>query len=286
MSTAYIQSIEKWRQEMDAGLREPGSWLALAGLFWLQPGENAVGADPGCAIRLPAGSPEFLGTLRLEAGQVFWSLASRSRQAVEIDGGFMNRALLYPDLPGPATRLTFEALTLIIIRRGERWGVRLWDNNKPARRAFPGRVWFPISSKWRIQATFQAFHPPRHMAIPNHLGDETDEAIPGIIGFELGGRAFQLHALDEPAGRLRLIFADQTNGHQTYPAGRFLVTQPPAEGQVWLDFNLAYNPPCAFTAFATCPLPPSSNSLRTGIEAGERFIPFSAGNDFDSFDHP
>jgi uncharacterized protein (DUF1684 family) len=286
MPATYIQSIEEWRREMDARLRQPDSWLTLAGLFWLEPRDNDIGTNVQCAVRLPSTTlPEHMGNLRLEGERVSWSMEDSVNVPVRVDGRISRRAVLRSDLPGPASRLTLEAFTLIIIRRGQRCGVRLWNNDRRARQDFPGRIWFPISLDWRMPASFHPLPPEHRIAVPNRLGEETEETVPGMATFEVEGSACQLQALNEPGGRLRLIFADPTNGRQTYPAGRYLITEPPVGQQVWLDFNRAYNPPCAFSPYATCSLPPALNHLTIAINAGERYVP-SFGAREDAVSHP
>ncbi len=149
-------------------------------------------------------------------------------------------------------------------------GVRVKDRKSAALAAFHGLDTWPIQPAWRVEARFEPYDPPKTIGIPNVLGQVTDSPAPGAVVFDWQGKSYRLDALGDPKEGLSLIFADQTNGKETYGAGRFLETGPVKDGKVFVDFNLAYNPPCAFTAFATCPLPPSQNRLALRVEAGEK----------------
>jgi uncharacterized protein (DUF1684 family) len=165
--------------------------------------------------------------------------------------------------------LTVGELKLTVIKRSNRIGLRVRHLNSRARREFKGLHWFPIRKSLRVVATFTPFEKPREMTIVNVLGDELKMTNPGLLTFTLNGRTYQLKPVVENDHELFIIFRDRTAGKSTYPAGRFLYTDLPKEGKVILDFNKAENPPCAFTKFATCPLPPRQNFLPIKIEAGE-----------------
>jgi uncharacterized protein (DUF1684 family) len=170
------------------------------------------------------------------------------------------------------TRLDVGSYTLIVIARGGRTGLRVRDRESAARRRFKGIAYFPASASYRFRARFVPFGTPRTATVVNVLGDAVDFVSPGQLVFELGGQEHRLDALYETAEKkdLWVIFRDRTSGGTTYPAGRYLHAPLPRAGEVDLDFNLAYNPPCAFTAFATCPIPPRQNWLKVAIEAGEK----------------
>jgi len=163
-------------------------------------------------------------------------------------------------------------LRLALIRRGGRLGIRLWDHRRPERRTFAGRKWYPIDPGWRVSATFIAHNPPLSLPVPTILGEVSLEQGVGRVVFDLSGATWSLEAIQEDVGELFLIFADPTNRETTYPSGRFLYAEVPTDGLVFLDFNRAYNPPCAFTDFATCPLPPAENHLAIPIRAGEIYL--------------
>lgn len=256
---------------MDASIRREDGWLALAGLFWLHPGENTFGSSDTNDIVLPDASPPHVGTFLLDGGVI--RLQAPLAGGLQIDGRPAQEAALQPDSTGDPTRVSLGSLHMIVIQRGERTGIRLWDNNRRSRTAYPGRIWFPANPSWQLEADFEPHDPPLALPIPNVLGDTSVEPAVGRVTFNKLGQVFHLEALTTGDGGLWLIFRDRTNGEATYPSGRFLVCPPPEQHRVALDFNRAYNPPCAFTDFATCPLPPPQNSLDLRIEAGERYQP-------------
>jgi uncharacterized protein (DUF1684 family) len=266
--TAYHTEIERWRQQMEAGLRADDGWLTLAGLFWLHEGPNSFGADPASDIALPAGAAAHAGVFELRDGAV--TLRAAAGAGVTINDAPAGDARLRSDAEGGPDRVGLGSLTLVIIRRGARVGVRVRDARSPARAAFGGRRWYAVDEAYRVQAAFVPYDPPRLLRVANILGDVDDTPSPGYALFMLDGREYRLDALPDPNG-LAFYFRDPTNGQTTYPTGRYLKSAPPRDGAVTLDFNRAYNPPCAFTAFATCTLPPPQNRLAAPIEAGEQY---------------
>jgi uncharacterized protein (DUF1684 family) len=160
-------------------------------------------------------------------------------------------------------------MRMVVLRRSKGVGIRLWDNTRAERRLFPRRQWYPVKREFRIPAAFTYYETPRIVKMPDILGAILDEPMQGYVTFEINGQIFELIAAEEPDGRLFLQFMDLTNGHPTYPAGRYHYTDPHENGKVFLDFNKAYSPPCAFTEYATCTFPPRENHLNVAIEAGE-----------------
>lgn len=270
VDAAYRQEIEAWRQQRDEGLRRPEGWFSLVGLFWLKEGENRFGSDPGNVVILPEGkAPAMAGTL-VRTGKAV-RLAAAPGAPVQIDGRPVTTADMASDETGEPTVVQLGTLSLFLIQRGERLGVRVRDAASPALASFHGLETYPIRPDWRVTARFEPYQPPKPVAVPNILGDVEEQPSPGAVVFEHGGETLRLDALEGgDDGSLFLIFADATNGSETYGAGRFLDTDPPRDGRVVVDFNRAYNPPCAFTAFATCPLPPQQNKLPLRVEAGEK----------------
>jgi uncharacterized protein (DUF1684 family) len=263
----YIESVQTWRDRLDASLRAEEGWLSLVGLFWLQDGENRIGSAEASAIRLPAG-PHQVGAIHARREGVEF----RAAEGVEVlwEGEPVRAISMQPDTSEVPTKLEVGDLTMVVISRGDRFGLRIWDRNAPARSAFPGRQWFPIDASYRLMARFAPYNPPRPLAVADVTGGVQEALSPGEVVFTLQGVERRLVASSGDEDGLFLIFADATSGSSTYPAGRYLVTAAPKDGAVELDFNRAYNPPCAFTPFATCPLPPEANHLPLRIEAGER----------------
>jgi uncharacterized protein (DUF1684 family) len=252
---ALDDEIAQWRQARAAALQAEGGWLTVAGLFWLHEGANAFGKDPANEIVLPDG-PAQAGVFELRAGAV----------SVTMKAEGTHRELK----PDSADVVKVGRLSLLPIRRGDRLGIRLKDPDSAARKAFHGLDYFPASEAYRVTARWVA--EPREIPILNVLGQTESSQCPGYAAFRIGGTDVRLYPiLESPdAQELFYIFRDQTSGRETYPAGRFLYSPLPKDGQVVLDFNKAVNPPCAFTDYATCPLPPPENRLPVRIEAGEK----------------
>jgi len=266
---SYRKQIEAWRAERVAKLKADGGWLTVAGLFWLAPGRNRFGAAPGNELVLPASSPAHAGAFVLEGGHV--SVEVDRGVTVTLAGKPVTRAALRSDASGADPDvLTLGRLTMQVIDRGGRLGVRLKDMDSAARRSFKGTTWYPIDPAYRVTARFEARATPLVIPVPTVLGTVEPMPSPGTAVFELGGKTLRLDPVLEPGEtQLFFIIRDATTGHATYGGGRFLYADPPKDGHVVLDFNKAYSPPCAFTAYATCPLPPPGNRLAVAIEAGE-----------------
>ena len=246
-------------------------WLTVVGLFWLEPGENRVGSGAVNRVLLPAGkAPHTLGKIRLSADRVWFE----ARRGVEVthDGKPVESIDLQSDEKGDATLLKHGSLSFHLIKRGDRMGVRVRDSESDARRTFHGIPAYPVKSAWRVPARFEPYPAGKSIPVPNVLGTVSNEPSPGAVVFRIGGKAYRIDAVEEEGtDELFLIFGDKTNGIETYGAGRFLyVPRAAADGKMVVDFNKAYNPPCAFTAYATCPLPPPQNRLGVKIEAGEK----------------
>jgi len=269
-AAAHQREVETWRAERLARLRRPDGWLTLVGLYWLEQGENRVGSDASSVVRLPAAAaPARLGTIVLSGS----SIRFRAEPGALVTSGDrpIQETDLQADQSGEPTILRHGSLSFYVIQRDERLGVRVKDANAEALKRFRGLESFPFSETWRVAARFEPSSPPRHISVPNVLGNITSEESPGALAFEYGGKTYRLDAvLEAGTNDFFIIFGDSTNGHETYGAGRFLYASPPKDGRTVLDFNKAYNPPCVFTPYATCPLPPPQNRLPIRIEAGEK----------------
>ena len=266
---AYQAEIEKWRQDREARLKSDTGWLTVSGLFWLKEGPNRFGSDPSNDIVLPKGSPAAAGVFDHQAGKTVVR-AERGASAT-VEGRAVTEMELLPDTSGNPTILAMGDLSMFVVERGGKFAIRLKDKNSPMRREFSGLKWYPIKPSYRVTATYTEYDPPKQIPIPTILGTTESMPSPGYLTFKLGGKAVRIDpVLEDPdAHELFIIFKDQTSGDTTYGAGRFLYAEKPVHGKVVLDFNQAYNPPCAFTKFATCPLPPPQNRLALRVEAGE-----------------
>ncbi len=268
---AYKAEIEAFRKQRDASLRKDDGWFSLVGLSWLKEGDNAVGSAPKSPVPLPKGkAPAKLGTIRLERGVATFTAAPG---AVVTEGDKPVTTLaLKPDPSGSSPVLSHGSLSFFVIRRGARFAVRVRDRDAASLKSFKGVEFFPVDPAWRLVAKFEAYSPKKKIEVPNVLGTPEIQESPGAVVFTKDGKSQRLEALIGGAkGELFLVFGDQTNAKETYGGGRFLHTPPPAaDGTVVVDFNRALNPPCAFTPYATCPLPPKGNSLSLAVTAGEK----------------
>jgi hypothetical protein len=256
--------VKAWHAARDKRLRTTDSWLALVGLCWLHEGENHVGAHPSSQVVLHGHEiPQRVGSIWLEDGRA---------RFVPHEGVELPATILQDDSDGDPTLLELGSVCFHVIKRGERFGVRVRDGAAPARASFTGLEHFPIDLSWRITARLEPAAPEATIEIVDITGAHSRDATPGSVVFEREGRSWRIDALPgDDDGSLWLIFGDATNGTDTYGGGRFLYTEPlAADGSVVVDFNLAYNPPCIFSPYATCPLPPPQNRLALRIEAGER----------------
>ncbi len=263
----YRSSIEAWRHQYEEGLKAPQGWLSVAGLFWLHEGENRVGSDPQSDIVLPGSAPRFAATMSFNGGRA--KIQPAPGVVWTINGKLSSGQELQSDVNGHPDAATLGSLSLTVIQRGTRTGVRLRDPDSAARRQFSGLHWFPIDERYRIRARWQSYNPVHKITITNILGMTEDDTTPGYAEFEFGGKTWRLEPTVED-NTLFFTFRDQTAGKETYPSGRFLHAEMPKNGEVIIDFNKAYNPPCAFTSFATCPLPPKQNTIGAAIPAGEK----------------
>jgi uncharacterized protein len=274
-TAAHRAEVAAWRQKRYAALRRPMGWLTLIGLDWLNAGENRLGTDPGVEVSLPSGPP-IAGTITTGDGA---PIADAADDLLQHEGRRVRELRLATDAHGEPTLLELGALRLCVIERGQRLAVRTWDPEAPSRSRFEGIPHFPVDERWRLEARLEPGTAGR-VKVPDVLGDVAEEEFPGTIAFDVDGVTHWLQALEGgDDGELWLIFADATNGVETYGGGRFLYTAPPnPDGSVIIDFNMAYNPPCAFSQFATCPLPWQANRLGIRVEAGELAPPDTAGH--------
>jgi uncharacterized protein (DUF1684 family) len=267
--TDYVKAIEKWRSDEERDLKKEDGWLTVAGLFWLKDGINTVGAGPEFDVRLTDSFKKGkFGEIDFKNGAAV--LKVESGVEAQSDGKSISTIDLVSDEKGKPTRIRTGSQTFYVIRREDRFGIRLKDNNSKARLAFKGMHWFPIDESYKVTARFEALPEPKELMIPNVLGGHFKMKSPGILKFTLKGKEYSLQPVDEGDGILFIIFRDGSNESETYSAGRFLYADKAVNGEAVLDFNKAQNPPCAFTPFATCPLAPPQNSLDVEIKAGEK----------------
>ena len=265
----YAAEIESWRASRLARLTAPDSWLTLIGLHFLHEGENRIGSARDNDIILAKG-PAHFGVATLAAdGRVTFTVADGVDAT--IDGARPRTAELRWREPSRPTLVVSGSLSFFVIDRGGKKALRVKDREAERRTHFLGLDYFPIDPAWRIEARWEAFEKARQIPITNILGQTAPALVRGQAVFERGGKKFALLPIDEgPDEPLFFVISDATSGRETYGAGRFVYAEPPHDGTVVIDFNRAENPPCAFTPFATCPLPPKENRLPFAVNAGEK----------------
>jgi uncharacterized protein (DUF1684 family) len=265
---SYRAEIERFRADREAELKADDGWLTVVGLFWLKPGANTAGGARGNDMALPSKAPARLGVFQL-IGSAVTFIADSSASVMR--GGRPVTTVSFDFAAGDRGAIATGDLVLFPIQRGDRVGIRMRDLQSAMRRGFKGINYFPLRPEYRVTAKFTAYPEPRKVPVPNVLGQTPEMTSPGYVTFTIGGRSLRLEPVYETDERrdLFFIFNDLTSRDATYPAGRFLYAPLPANGVVVLDFNRAINPPCAFTDFATCPLPTKPNRLPVRIEAGE-----------------
>jgi uncharacterized protein (DUF1684 family) len=268
--TDYGKEIEKWRSDRETNLKKETGWLTVAGLFWLKEGTNTVGAGENFDVRLTDSfKPGKFGEIEFKNGAA--TLKVEKGVEAQADGKSIAAPVaLVSDENGKPTEIRTGTQTFFVIKREERTGIRLKDSNSEARRNFKGLHWFPVDESYKVVARFEAFAEPKEISVPNVLGGKFKMKSPGALKFSLKGKEYALQPVDEGDGALFIIFRDKSSENETYKSGRFLYADKPVNGEALLDFNKAENPPCAFTAYATCPLPPPGNSLDVEIKAGEK----------------
>jgi len=269
---AHKKEIEEWQKTRLARLTREDGWLTLCGLFWLKEGENPVGSDSSNTVILPPGkTPSSLGSIRFQQGT--FRFVAKPGAEVKVKDSTIIEIVMKTDADDESTILTHGTVSFYIIKRGDQFGVRVKDKENPARVNFKGLEFFPIDPKWRFEARFDPYTPPKILEILNQVGIVDKDSCPGAVVFTMDGKEYRIDAVIEQGSenKLFLMFGDATSGQETYANGRQLYTNlPDKENNVVLDFNMAYNWPCVFTVFATCPIPPKQNRLPIRVEAGEK----------------
>lgn len=273
MDENYYNTIKDWRKQYETKLGAPDGWLSITGLYWLKDGENSLGTHVTNDIVLPRGAgPKQIGkiifadgkiVLQTEPGaemiceeQPVTSLEIRFNQYASSEWIYMNH------------------VKFAVIQRGTRYGVRIYDENNPQRRKFVNIRWFPIEETYRIQARYHKLEEPIKLAIMNVIGDISQEPCYGYAEFTVEDQVCKLYPVTLDSGNLWFMFKDASNGSLTYHGGRFVFAEAPQDDMINIDFNKTHNPPCAYTNFATCPLPPVINLLNVRVNAGEmEFVP-------------
>jgi uncharacterized protein len=262
----YRASVEKWRADYEADLKSDSGWLTISGLFWLHDGENHFGTNPKNDVVMPSGSaPADAGYFEVHGAKIIAHINPGS--GITVGGKQVSTVDMKPD--DPNSRLVTGDVALWIHASGDRYAARMKDKNSPLRSNFTGLHWFPVDEKYRVIAHYTPYPKTKQTPIKNLAGDSIELPITGYVTFALEGQQFKLDAEAGRDGALVFTMHDLTSGKETYAASRFLDTEPVKDGKVVLDFNEAYNPPCAYNPYTTCPLAPAQNRLNVRIAAGE-----------------
>lgn len=266
----YVKSIENWQHSRLERLKSETGWLNLAGLYWLEEGENSFGSDPANDIVFPEKAEPFCGTITLKEEKV--SLLAEENVGITSGDKSVTELVLNDDHSDNTTYLEQGDLAWYIVKRGEKYGIRLRDYQHPRIEKLDHIPSYPIQTDYVVEATLKPFDKPRTMTLATPVEGFTEEyQSPGELHFKINGNDFILYPFTSGDGYF-LIIADETTGLDTYGAGRYMYSVPDSSGRTILDFNKAYNPPCAFSPFATCPMPPRENFLPVAIKAGEKSI--------------
>lgn len=265
----YRQTISEWRRERNETIRRDNNWLSLTGLFWLKLGKNQFGSDAANEIQLPGRVAPKVGQFDYNGRSV--SLRTEPGQKVMVGDKQTEFAILEPDISESPSFIKIEGIQMVVIQRGNRMGVRMWDNLSGKRASFPARTWYDIDEAYRIPTVFTAYDRPKMAYFPDLTGEKAEFPVEGYVTFDFNGSTHRLDINKEDDGMLFLRFWDPTSEDDTYPTGRYLIADIESDGKIFLDFNRAYNPPCAFTDFATCVFAPEQNHLSFRVTAGETY---------------
>ncbi|HOJ07863.1 MAG: DUF1684 domain-containing protein [Ignavibacteriota bacterium] len=266
----YVKEISEWDSKRASRLKADDGWLNLIGRFWLKPGENTFGTSKDNDIVIESSKlPEHIGSFLF----IDTIVTFKANDGINVlyNNNPVKEIIMVDDQKKDMTVLQIGSIKFNLIIRDTLYGIRARDLNSELVKNFNGIERFPIDQSWDIKAKFEAYIPPKEIMVPNVLGQIDKENSPGAVVFDRDGKTYRIDVVDEGGDKLFLIFADQTSGDETYGGGRFMyVNKPDSTGIINLDFNKAYNPPCVFTKYATCPLPPLQNYLKLRIEAGEK----------------
>jgi uncharacterized protein (DUF1684 family) len=268
----YENAVQQWRAEREAKLNAEDGWLTVVGLYWLKPGENRVGSNPGFEIPLPSAAPKNAGVFSMKNGKAVFKPAAGA--GVTMNGKPASPAELKPDTEPKYDVLAVGRVKFYVIKREDKLGIRVKDNDSDARKQFTGLRWYPIDPAWKFAAAFIPWDSPHKLTFDTATGMKEQDESPGYVVFHRNGQEYRMEPVVDD-DQLMFVMRDQTSGKTTYAASRFLYVDLPKTGlhAKWtfdLDFNKAENPPCMFTDFATCPLPPPQNRLPFAVTAGEQ----------------
>jgi uncharacterized protein (DUF1684 family) len=268
-NSEYEAQVLQWRTERLNSLTRENGWLSLAGLFWLNQGRNLVGSNPMCEVILPEHAPTFLGIIEWNGKIARLQVAEGVR--VRVNGKLVQKAVLRSDHEEEPTFITWNQIRLVLHEHAGKYGIRIWDNQRRNLLTIPLLKWFPINKLFRFNAHYTRYPEPKVSSHPDTFGETVEDRLDGYVTFKLDGKTYKLDATEEKDHSLFIKFRDLTSSKETYPPSRYCYTAPVKDSQLTLDFNYAYNPPCAFTEYATCIFAPQQNYLPFRVEAGEMY---------------
>lgn len=265
----FDNDLEEWRNQRYTDLREPDGYLSLAGLYWLEDGEHSFGSDSSNNLIFPESAPPNLGSFIIRDSTVTMRIVDDVD--VLVDSSSVKEQMMLDDSDASPTIAHLGSLNWHVINRSRGLAIRLMDTESEARRNFAGIDYFRPDMAWRIEGRFAPYDPPLEIDMPSITGVDEKDTVPGAVLFEVGGAEFRLDVTGQPGDdRYFVVFGDATSGQETYGGGRFVwIDAEDEDGNIVIDFNQSYNPPCVFSEYATCPLPTPSNRLPIRIEAGE-----------------
>ncbi len=266
-NTSYENDILQWRaKKYNERVRENG-WLALAGLFWLNPGRNLIGSNTVCEVVLPERAPTFIGIAELKGGTVRLQVAEGV--PVRVNDRLVQKAILKSSKEAKPSFITWNDIRMVVHEHAGRYAIRVWDNKREQRFSLPLLKWFPINKQFHIPARYTRYPTLKISKQESSFGDAAEDQLDGFVAFKFEGLTYTLDATETEDHKLFIKFRDATSGKETYPPSRYYYTEPVNGNKVTLDFNYAYSPPCAFTEYATCLFASPQNTLPFRVEAGE-----------------
>jgi len=267
-TSKYEKEVLQWQAMKYESLVRENSWLALAGLYWLNEGRNLIGANPMCEVVLPDRAPTFIGVADFDGKTVRYTAAEGLQ--VKVNGRLAKKAILKSSSEAKPTFITWnETLRMALHQHDGKYAIRVWDNERPERFSLPPLKWFPIDKHFRVPGRYKHYPESQKMDHSDALGETVEDRVDGFVTFKFKSKTYKLDASESKSGKLFIKFRDGTSKKETYPPSRYYYTEPVKNGRVMIDFNFAYSPPCAFTPYATCIFAPPQNTLPFRVEAGE-----------------
>lgn len=268
MANKYETEVLQWQKARYESLVSENSWLALAGLYWLNEGRNLFGSNPMCEVVLPERAPTFIGVAERK-GKTVRFMAAEGLQ-VKVNGRLVQKAILKSTREAKPSFITWnETLRMAVHEHAGNFAIRIWDNERRERFSLPPLKWFPVNKHFRVPGRYTRYPETQVMGHTDTSGDTVEDRVDGFVKFKFEGKTYKLDASESRSGKLFIKFRDQTSGKETYPPSRYYYTEPVKDGKVTIDFNYSYSPPCAFTEYATCIFAPPQNTLPFHVEAGE-----------------